>query len=369
MFGRIVGGFLGLIVVLIAAIFVFGYEPDIPVTELEPKYMNEASQYVTLRNGLKVHVRDEGPAEARPLVLVHGFSASLHTWGAWAERLKDRYRVISLDLAGHGLTGPHPTHDYSMSGQALLVEEVLEKMGVESYAIAGSSMGGFVSWVHTLENPEKVTGLILVGASGYEHPEREPSGVFLLMETPGVRELLKFITPRAAIVSTMGPVYANSPVVDDELIDRYHELILREGNREAIGRIREIKREYHLNNQLKSMNTPTLILHGRLDPLVPVKDGYQFDKDIPNSTLHVYENVGHIPMEEIPDRTVADLVAFLEGPASVSKSMMGKAMDAVGNAANSVMNAVEEAYEAAREAVNSDAANDNAAPNQGSGEI
>lgn len=368
MLGRIVGGLLGLIVILAAAIFVFGYEADIPVSELEPIYMNDASQYVELRNGLKVHVRDEGPADARPIVLVHGFSSSLHTWEPWVTRLKDRYRVISLDLAGHGLTGPHPTHDYSMRGQSLLVGEVLEKLGVESYAIAGSSMGGFVSWVHALENQDKVTGLVLVGASGYDHPEQEPSGVFLLMEIPGIRDMLKYITPRIAIEKTMGPVYANSPVVNDKLIDRYHQLILREGNREAISYLRQTPREYHLNQQLKDLKTPTLILHGRLDPLVPVKDGYQFDEDIPNSTLIVYENVGHIPMEEIPDRTAADLVDFLEGPASLDKGLMDKALDAMGNAADAVVDAVEDAYDAARDAMNGDE-NENAAPNEQGGEI
>lgn len=346
MIGRIFGVILGLIVVAFAGIGLWGYEPDIPVSELEDTYMNEASAYITLRNGLKVHVRDEGPADGRVIVLVHGFSASLHTWEAWANRLKDRYRIVSLDLAGHGLTGPHPTHDYSMRGQALLVEEVLDQMGVEQYAIAGSSMGGFISWVHTLENTEKVTGLILVGASGYEHPERKPSGVFLLMEIPGIRDMMKFITPRSAIASTMGPVYANSPVVDDTLIDRYHQLILREGNRDAISYMRQQERAYHLNQQLKTLKTPTLILHGRLDPLVPVEDGYHFDEDIPNSTLIVYENVGHIPMEEIPDQTVADLVDFLEGPAALDKSFMDKAMDAMGYAAHQVKEAAEDAYDA-----------------------
>lgn len=367
MFGRIVGGLLGLVVILAAAIFVFGYEADIPVSELEPIYMNDASQYVTLRNGLQVHVRDEGLADARPIVLVHGFSASLHTWEPWVALLQDRYRVISLDLAGHGLTGPHPTHDYSMRGQSILVEEVLEKMGVESYAIAGSSMGGFISWVHALDNPEKVTGLILVGASGYQEPDKEPTGVFLLMEIPGIRDMLKYITPRAAIASTMGPVYADSPVVDDKLIDRYHQLILREGNREAISYLRAQKRDYSLNQQLKDLKTPTLILHGRLDPLVSVKSGYRFDEDIPNSTLHVYEDVGHIPMEEIPDRTAADLVAFLEGPASLDSSLMNEALNAMGNAADAAVDAVEDAYEAARDAVNKE--DENAAPVSEGGEI
>ena len=77
---------------------------DIPYEQLEAVYANADSRYLAFDDGMRVHFRDVGPRDAPAIVLVHGFSASLHTWEPWVARLGDEYRVISVDLPGHGLT-------------------------------------------------------------------------------------------------------------------------------------------------------------------------------------------------------------------------------------------------------------------------
>jgi hypothetical protein len=79
---------------------------DIPAAEAEALYANEASEFIVLENGQRVHYRDEGNADGPPLILVHGSSASLHTWEQWVGLLGDEFRIISMDSQGHGLTGP-----------------------------------------------------------------------------------------------------------------------------------------------------------------------------------------------------------------------------------------------------------------------
>src|SRR5580692_9623190 len=100
--------FLG-IVAAIAAVLVGAYfylsVPEIPRATLEAKYGTPPSQYLTLADGARVHYRDRGPRNAPVLVLIHGSNASLFTWEPWTKRLDDSFRVVAIDMPGHGLTG------------------------------------------------------------------------------------------------------------------------------------------------------------------------------------------------------------------------------------------------------------------------
>ena len=103
-FGKIVLWLLAALVVLLVIGWFALQRPDTPYATLEATYANAESQFMDLPGGVRVHYRDEGNAAGPTLVLVHGFSASLHTWEPWVARLGGDYRIISLDLPGHGLT-------------------------------------------------------------------------------------------------------------------------------------------------------------------------------------------------------------------------------------------------------------------------
>ena len=97
---------VGAVVVLIAAFVFSAWAPDRTVAELAPRWAPPPSQFITV-NGLAMHLRDEGLRDdSLPLVLLHGTSASLHTWDGWTKALAPTHRVIRLDLPGFGLTGP-----------------------------------------------------------------------------------------------------------------------------------------------------------------------------------------------------------------------------------------------------------------------
>ena len=94
-------------------------------------------------------------------------------------------------------------------------------------------------------------------------------------------------------------------------MERYHEMLLREGNREGLmGKSLQIRYDYV--DEIKTIQCPTLIMWGDDDQLVNVDAAPKFHADIPNSELIIYENMGHVPMEEIPERSVADFMAFLK---------------------------------------------------------
>ena len=106
-------------------------------------------------------------------------------------------------------------------------------------------------------------------------------------------------------------MYFDDSKIEEDNVVRYHELLLREGNRAGfMGKTQQIK--YDHVDEIKQVQCPTLIMWGDDDQLVNVDAAPRFHEDIPNSELLIYDNMGHIPMEEIPEQSVADFMAFLE---------------------------------------------------------
>jgi len=257
---------------------------------------------------MNVHYRDVGKGEA--ILLIHGTGASLHTWEKWIDNLSPGYRVISFDLPGFGLTGPDPNHNYQISRYTAILDSLMVKLKVDSFHIAGNSLGGLVAWRYTTQFPQKILTLNLIDAAGLPQPGKNPPFIFQLAKLPVLSTLLQKITPKIIIEKSMLDVYKNDQLVTEKLIDRYFELSLREGNRTAF-----VKRMSQLNEKLvvgdlKNITVPVLIQWGIDDRWIPLSNGYEFQKLIPKAELIIYES-GHVPMEENPMETVKDYMIFL----------------------------------------------------------
>jgi pimeloyl-ACP methyl ester carboxylesterase len=305
---------LGLIAASLIGLFAWGYAPDTDPAEMRAKYANAASRFVEVEPGLKVHVRLEGNATAPTLLLLHGSNSSLQTWEPWVTRLGKDYRIVSLDLTGHGLTGPHPKRDYNVATTVGVVDAVMTKLGINSFALAGNSMGGWVSWNYALAHPDKVSALILVDAAGA--PDSEPTALpigFRLARSPAVRPILKVFTPRAVIAKSIDQTMSVKAPMTEAAIDRYWELLRYPGNRQATGDRGDVKRTPATADQMKRLTMPTLVMWGAEDKLIPVRAADWFAREIPGAQKIVYPKVGHIPMEEVPDQSASDVRAFLKG--------------------------------------------------------
>ncbi|MEO1044185.1 MAG: alpha/beta hydrolase [Pseudomonadota bacterium] len=302
-----------LIVIAAIGIGIWAYAPDRDVAELRAEYGGEPSQFIDLPNGQTVHVRDTGPRDAPVLLLMHGSGASLHTWEGWAEALGDSYRVIRYDHAGHGLTGPHVANDYSAAGQSDMVHMLMQNLGIESYIVAGNSMGGRIAWHHALDHPEAVRALILVDPSGAPQPADAslPIG-FRLAQNDMLKPILGVMTPRSIIAETLKGSVAEPEAITDEQIDRYWHLLRYPGNREAMFNpgTGDPSRK-HDSEQIASISVPVLLLWGAQDQLIPVESAEWFDNILPDSTLVIYGDLGHIPMEEDAKRTAGDVREWL----------------------------------------------------------
>jgi alpha-beta hydrolase superfamily lysophospholipase len=142
----ILGGLAALVVVVGLVGWLLLRGPDIPYEKLEAKYATAASHYADLPGGVHLHYKDEGKADGPVLVLVHGFGDSHFSWEGWVARLGDRYRIITVDLPGHGLTRAPAGYVATADGYADLIDALAAKLALPKFAIAGNSMGGGVAW-------------------------------------------------------------------------------------------------------------------------------------------------------------------------------------------------------------------------------
>lgn len=308
----------------IIAICVALYQGDLPKHVVDAKYTSPTSQFLTLDSGAKIHFRDEGFADGQPVVLIHGFGASLHTWEPWVEMLGSHYRVVTLDLPAHGLTGKVPDGDYSVASQIKTVDAVVQHLGLDRFVLGGNSMGGGVTWRYTAEHPEKVKAMILVDAVGLpqwsqevtqvaDQANRQGPLVFRLMRHSWFRTIARNIDPYHLTKQGLLSAYTDKSVVTDEMVQRYYELALREGSREAImDRFADFAAEANAQPvDPTQFRQPTLILWGSDDALINVKVANMFAEALPNSQLVIYDNVGHIPMEEVAEMSAMDVLEFL----------------------------------------------------------
>lgn len=288
---------------------------DLAPDVVNSRYTNENSHFIQLdglQQGIHLHYRDEGLSteenpDAPVLFLLHGIMASLHTWDGWVESLKHDFRIIRIDIPGFGLTGPYADGIYNIARSVDMLDQLSDKLGIESFFLAGNSMGGYISWNFAVSHPEKVDRLILLDSAGYAFEKPMLLG---LLSTPVLKESLAFVTPKFIVTQTLNEVYGDSSRVTEETIERYHQLMLREGNRTAV--VSVLASLGNLDNRgIKQVNIPTLILWGEEDAWIPFAHAQKFADDIEGAKLITYPGIGHVPMEEIPQQTAQDAKDFL----------------------------------------------------------
>jgi len=307
-FVKVLGLFFGLLLLVLFIVC----ERDRPVKELIPIYANSSSQFMSIL-GMQVHYRDQGvQSDSVPLILLHGMSSSLNTWDSVVFYLANHRRVISLDLPGFGLTGPSPENMYNFDYYNKFIDSFTRRLQLAKFTLVGNSMGGSIAWNYALFNPAVVDKLVLIDAAGY--PKRGESGSlgFKIASTPVINNILLFATPKALVRKSLETIYFDQSRVTDAQVERFHDMAIREGNRAAALLI--FKGSFgtsQFKGKIKEIKTPTLVLWGEKDNLISVANAYQFNQDIKGSKLEVYPNVGHVPMEEVPERVAKSILDFI----------------------------------------------------------
>jgi pimeloyl-ACP methyl ester carboxylesterase len=317
MMRKILIGLALTILVVIGAGYLALRRGDIPYATLDKTYANASSQFLDMGGGLTAHWRDEGNPSGRSLLLVHGFSASVHTWEKWVPLLGGEYRLISLDLPGHGLTRTPKGYQPTIEGYADFVDAFMDKIALPKATVIGSSMGGHAAWELALRHPARVEGMVLVGAAGWpqagEAADNEEEAIFKLLRNPVLGPLMRDLDNSAMVRRGLEAAFVDKSLVDDAMLARYVELSRAPNHRATLIAITLGFRERDLatKEKLAPITVPTLVMHGKQDNLVPVEGAKLFGEAIRGSKVIIYDQVGHVPQEEIPARSADDLRAFL----------------------------------------------------------
>jgi pimeloyl-ACP methyl ester carboxylesterase len=306
---KAVVGLLGLVVLAGGAFLAVTWAPERSVESLKARWAPPPSTFVNLL-GMRVHLRDEGPRDdPAPLLLMHGTGSSLHAWEGWVTALKEKRRVITVDLPGYGLTGPSPDGVYGGARDIAFVVALLDKLGVPRAVLGGNSLGASVALRTALAHPDRVEKLILVDG-GYSVPSTSMPVGFRLLLMPGVGWLMQHTLPRFLVVQGMRNVWGDPSKITPAMIDRAVELTQRKGNRAAIV-ARFMQRRFGAPPRYADVKAPTLIIWGGRDHLIPREAADALHRAVAGSTLAVFDGLGHAPEEEDPRATVEAVKTFL----------------------------------------------------------
>jgi pimeloyl-ACP methyl ester carboxylesterase len=292
------------------------HRQDLPTRALTHRYAGAHSEFLPLTDGLTVHVQDQGPATGLPVILLHGSNLSVQVWAPWINRMGTRYRFVSIDLPGHGLTGPHPDSDYRAEAYIDVVHQVARAKRFQRYVIAGHSLGGWIAWRYALAFPTEVDALILVAPAGIvprkAAPPELPLG-YRIASLPLVGKLSAKFTPDWLVEDSLRQSVAIQNAITPQVVRTVSDLLRYPGNRNATMDRLSTDMELHMQARLGQIVQPTLVLWGRLDKLTRVQAGEHIAATLPNASLVIYEGVGHLPQMEVPDESAADVRRFLDG--------------------------------------------------------
>lgn len=268
-------------------------------------------------SGLPLHVESVGPEDGRPLVLLHGFGANSWTWRHWTGPLAVGHRVHLVDMKGHG-RAPRPRDGaYAPRDHAALVLELLRRLDARRLTLVGHSLGGGIALLTALglldQEPARLDSLVLVSSAAL--PQEVPRFIGLA-RIPVLAQILFTLTPSRWLIRTVLRSIVHDPsAVEEAQVEAYAApLADRHGRRALLQTARAIVPPDldRIVARYPEIDVPTLLLWGRRDPVVPPAVGRALRDALPRATLRVLDDCGHIPPEELPERSLAPVLRFLE---------------------------------------------------------
>jgi len=305
-----------LLIVLVGPFLV----PVRPLTDtLPPEQLADAnSQFIEI-NGLTVHVKTMGHGEP-VILLLHGFGASLFSWHAVMEPLSQHGTVIAYDRPAFGLTERPMTwtgeNPYSSQASVDLLLGILDHFNVQEAILVGNSAGGTVSMQFTLQHPERVQALILVDPAVYEGGGG-PSWLRQFYKTPQMNHLGPLIVRsiQSSGLDLIKMAWYDPSKITPETMAGYTKPLKADNWDRALWYFTAASQPSNLPERLSEFTLPVLVITGDTDKIVPTEYSVRLAGELPNATLVVIPQAGHVPHEEQP-------VAFMQAVAEFLKTIL-----------------------------------------------
>ena len=281
--------------------------------DLEAKYADPDSRFAVLEgnDGIRVHYKDEGSGPA--VLLIHSSSGDLKDWDTWVDVLRPDYRVVRIELPAFGLTGPVPSGNYSIERYLTMVDALMHQLGIEQFAIVGTSYGGLVAFRYAGTRLHRITALILANSAGVEYGGRRGT-----TERRRITDL-KFAPSTRTIEQTesmLKTVINDHDRVTPELVQRktdYANLIGRDCEGFVATRLYERGNPQRVLGEVRA---PALVLWGGDSQGLSPETAQAFVDAMTNAKSTqkiIYEGGGHFLHIERPEETIADVKPFLDG--------------------------------------------------------
>ena len=273
----------------------------------------EHQRWITV-GGRRINVIELGSGP--PLVFIHGLSGS---WQNWLEQLPvfaREHHVVAFDLPGFGAS-EMPAQEISISGYARTVDALYDALEIDSAAVVGNSMGGFIGAELAIAYPARVERLVLVSAAGLTIEHKRDEHVLAVLRTVDKRlaayagwlgsrsdELARRPRTRRLIFGLVAhrPERLPAPLVAEQI---------RGSGKPGFIPALDALTGYPIRDRLREIACPTLIVWGAEDKLVPASDADEFERLIPNARKVVWPHTGHVAMLERPTAFNRLLAAFL----------------------------------------------------------
>lgn len=272
-----------------------------------------SSHLVALSPGNTVHYRDEGSSGGAPLVVLHGVNDSLLTFEPWVRALGTAFRLISVDLPGHGLTGPLPGYPYTPDALDRFVADFTTHLGLGRFVLAGNSLGGGLAWRFAIAHPGRTLGLILLAPTGLPpRCESSPGWFARAAHVPMARKVLASLPPDFVIRAGLERAFGDRARVPADLVRRMSALLLMAGNREAALARLAVPWTYPLIERIGELAMPILLIWGENDRLLPPDDYVaRFAAAWPQAQILRLAGIGHLPQLEAAEETAEAVQVFL----------------------------------------------------------
>ena len=265
-------------------------------------------------NGMRFHYLEWGNPDNPPMLLLHGFAQTCHSWDFVALGFSDNYRVIVLDQRGHGDSDWAADGDYSPETQQKDISGVVNELGLENFVLMGLSMGGRNSFTYAANNSGKVKALVVVDAAPQNMQQGTQNIRSFVQQDDELDSVDAFVervlqyNPRRDPQQVRGSILHNLKELPNGKWTWKYDRALRSPGRRMGS---DAETEKRLWGYLETLQCPTLLVRGGASDIVAMDTADRMHKAIPNSRIATIEGAGHLVMGDSPSGFQAAVTEFL----------------------------------------------------------
>jgi pimeloyl-ACP methyl ester carboxylesterase len=184
----------------------------------------------------------------------------------------------------------------------------MDELDIKQAVFVGNSLGGRIAWTFTANHPERVSKLVLIAPDGFASPGFAYGEK---AEVPALLSIMSYVLPKALYRPNIEAAYADPKRLTDAVFDRYYDLTLAPGSRDAL--LARMQQTVLVDPRpiLPKITQPVLLLWGKKDALIPVANAQDYLKALSNARLTTFDTLGHVPHEEDAGASMVPLLAFL----------------------------------------------------------